>query len=104
MLLKVPNVTKYLYVMSQKGWFPIFRILNFFSGLNILRGDQLIKNIIAKRLCEALFKIKYDFTRQSLLQYKDFSQMSTIEILLIVPCDPELFRNIWVYIINTDID
>ena len=52
------------------------------------------KNEIAVKIIDKLMKIGYDFLRPSCYDYEQLRNVSTLEILLTVPCEVEIFEKI----------
>lgn len=46
-------------------------------------------------LLDALFNINYDFSRPSKLKYNGVSDLSTLEIMLMVPVDTVIFEQVF---------
>ena len=143
-LAEVPDVCQYLYKTNDRGWFPLFRILDTFSATkygfrekkkeaedggkqsrhasNERNGHQDIdqsssacsdmipneisdiqtktqarqnkKCEIAMSIIDRLISIGYDFLRPSCFDYEQLRNVSTLELLLTVPCDPDIFEKI----------
>ena len=49
-------------------------------------------------MLDALFKIDYDFTRQSKLEYNGVSDLSTLEIMVMVPIDTLIFEQVFEFV------
>lgn len=49
-------------------------------------------------MLDALFKIDYDFTRPSRLEYNGVSNLSTLEIMLMVPIDTVIFEQVFEFV------
>lgn len=100
-LHEVPHVCNHLYKTNGQGWFPLFRVLNFFSASSYGSKRQKRNLEIAEKLYGALLRIEYDFMKPSKYKYQSLSNMSTFEMLMTVPCDQTLFSKILEHIALT---
>jgi len=65
------------------------------TDLQTERERNLIKkNEIAMKIITKLIQIGYDFLRPSCYDYDQLRSVSTLEILLTVPCDVLIFEKI----------
>ena len=105
LLKNVPNVEKYLYKLSKHGQFSVFQILSYFSTK---KDNKLpdIQNSGAQRqqlhlddhrsqgLLDALINVGFDFTKSSKFSFNGIKQVSTLELMLMVPIDMEIFDQV----------
>lgn len=110
MLEEVPDIKSYIYRTDEYGWFPLFKIMNHFSTQmcdiktlqstheSMLLSDRM-EDVVnnsdrGHKLLQTLFKIQYDFSRQSKLTYNGITNISSLEMMLMAPMDICFFEQV----------
>lgn len=106
LLNNLPNIKSYLYRTNKQGWFPLFRVLHLFQKDIYESNVTAKKKEICQELLTTLFKIDYDFLRESRATFNKIENISTFEMLMTVPVEMEFFRqvltHIWSFPIQQD--
>lgn len=85
LLNQIPNITKYLETQNKDGKLPLFRVLHLFQD-ELYESERTKKNgQMAEKILAALLQINYNFLHPSSMTMGEISNLSTFELMLLIP-------------------